>query len=77
MNIANNLVAIEEIKSDILGEVADLYKKLADYDELWKARLRPLSQWIIFLQDILGLHTALSIQEYAICLKWQKRIHIL
>ena len=34
MNIANNLVAIEEIKSDILGEVADLYKKLADYDEL-------------------------------------------
>lgn len=34
MNIANNLKAIEEIKSDILGEVADLYKKLADYDEL-------------------------------------------
>lgn len=34
MNIANNLKAIEEIKSDILGEVADLYRKLSDYDEL-------------------------------------------
>lgn len=34
MNIADNLKVIEEIKSDILGEVADLYKKLADYDEL-------------------------------------------
>ncbi len=34
MNIANNLKAIEEIKSDILTEVADLYRKLADYDEL-------------------------------------------
>ena len=44
MNIANNLKAIEEIKSDILSEVADLYKHLADYDELsdsevWKALL--------------------------------------
>lgn len=34
MNIANNLKAIEGIKSDILTEIADLYKKLADYDEL-------------------------------------------
>ena len=34
MNIANKLKAIEEIKSDILAEVADLYRKLADYDEL-------------------------------------------
>lgn len=34
MNIANNLKAIESIKSDILTEVAALYKKLADYDEL-------------------------------------------
>ncbi len=34
MNIANNLKAIEGIKSDILSEVASLYKKLADYDEL-------------------------------------------
>ena len=32
MNIANNLKAIEEIKSDILAE--DLYRKLADYGEL-------------------------------------------
>lgn len=34
MNIANNLKAIEEIKSEILAEVAELYRKLADYDEL-------------------------------------------
>lgn len=34
MNIANNLKAVDEVKSEILGEVADLYKKLADYDEL-------------------------------------------
>ncbi|MDD6762130.1 MAG: MazG-like family protein [Clostridiales bacterium] len=34
MNISNNLKAIEEIKSDILSEVANLYRTLADYDEL-------------------------------------------
>lgn len=34
MNIASNLRAIDEIKADILGEVAELHKKLADYDEL-------------------------------------------
>lgn len=34
MNIANNLKAIEGIKGDILSEVANLYKVLADYDEL-------------------------------------------
>lgn len=34
MNIANNLKAIEGVKSEILGEVSELYKKLADYDEL-------------------------------------------
>ena len=34
MNIANNLKAIEVIKADILDEVSELYKKLADYDEL-------------------------------------------
>ena len=34
MNIANNLKAIEGIKSDILSEIANLYKVLADYDDL-------------------------------------------
>ncbi len=34
MNIAANLKAIEEIKSEILSEVANLYRTLADYDEL-------------------------------------------
>lgn len=34
MNIANNLKAIEGIKGDILAEVANLYRVLADYDEL-------------------------------------------
>ncbi len=34
MNIVNNLKAIDEIKADILTEVAELHKKLADYDEL-------------------------------------------
>lgn len=34
MNIAGNLKAIEGIKGDILSEVANLYRALADYDEL-------------------------------------------
>lgn len=34
MNIAANLKAIESIKGEILGEVANLYRILADYDEL-------------------------------------------
>ena len=34
MKIAANLKAIEEIKSEILSEVANLYRTLADYDEL-------------------------------------------
>lgn len=34
MNIAGNLKAVEGIKSDILSEVANLYRVLADYDEI-------------------------------------------
>lgn len=34
MNIAANLKAIESIKGEILGEVANLYRILSDYDEL-------------------------------------------
>ena len=34
MNIAANLKAIEQIKSEILTEVANLYRTLADYDEI-------------------------------------------
>lgn len=34
MNLAANLKAIESIKGEILGEVANLYRILADYDEL-------------------------------------------
>ena len=34
MNISTNLRAIDTIKSEILSEVAQLYKALADYDEV-------------------------------------------
>ena len=34
MNISTNLKAIDIIKSEILSEVAKLYKTLADYDEI-------------------------------------------
>ncbi len=34
MNISSNLKAIEMIKGEILSEVANLYKTLADYDEI-------------------------------------------
>lgn len=33
MNISTNLKAIDMIKGEILSEVANLYKTLADYDE--------------------------------------------
>lgn len=34
MNISTNLKAIDTIKGEILSEIADLYKSLADYDEI-------------------------------------------
>lgn len=34
MNISTNLKAIDMIKGEILSEVANLYKTLADYDEI-------------------------------------------
>lgn len=34
MNISSNLKAIDTIKSEILSEVANLYRTLADYDEI-------------------------------------------
>ena len=34
MNIAANLKAIEQIKSEGLTEVANLYRALGDYDEI-------------------------------------------
>ncbi|MCC8169300.1 MAG: MazG-like family protein [Oscillospiraceae bacterium] len=34
MNISTNIKAIDTIKSEILSEVAALYRSLADYDEV-------------------------------------------
>lgn len=34
MNISTNIRAIDTIKSEILSEVASLYKSLAEYDEM-------------------------------------------
>ncbi len=34
MNISTNIKAVDNIKSEILSEVAALYKALADYDEV-------------------------------------------
>lgn len=34
MNISTNLKAIDMIKGEILSEIANLYRSLADYDEI-------------------------------------------
>lgn len=34
MNISTNIKAVDTIKSEILSEVASLYRALADYDEV-------------------------------------------
>lgn len=61
MNIANNLKAIEEIKSDILGEVAGLYKKLADYDELADyGNVESSVATIIAMEYILARHLGIA-----------------
>ena len=61
MNIANNLKAIEEIKSDILSEVADLYKHLADYDELSDyGSVESSVATIIAMDYILARHLGIS-----------------
>lgn len=61
MNIASNLRAIDEIKADILGEVSELYKKLADYDELsdYGAIESSISS-IIAMDYILARHLGIS-----------------
>lgn len=61
MNIANNLKAIDEVKSDILGEVASLYKKLADYDELADyGSVESSVATIIAMDYILARHLGIS-----------------
>lgn len=61
MNIAENLKAIEEIKSDILSEVAQLYKKLADYDELESyGHIESSLATIIAMDYILARHLGIS-----------------
>ena len=61
MNIANNLRAIEEVKADILGEVSELYKKLADYDELADyGAVESSIATIIAMDYILARHLAIA-----------------
>ena len=61
MNIANNLKSIEGIKSDILGEVADLYRKLSDYDELSDyANVESSVATIIAMDYILARHLGIA-----------------
>lgn len=61
MNIAENLKAIDEIKSDILSEVAQLYKKLADYDELESyGQIESSLATIVAMDYILGRHLGIS-----------------
>ena len=61
MNIANNLKAIEEIKSDILSEVANLHKLLADYDELADYdSIESSISTIIVMDYILAKHLGIS-----------------
>lgn len=61
MNIANNLKAVEEIKSDILSEVAALYKHLADYDEIADYdNIESSVSTIIAMDYILAKHLGIS-----------------
>lgn len=61
MNIANNLKAIEGIKSDILSEVAELYGTLADYDELADyGAVESAAATIIAMDYILARHLGIS-----------------
>lgn len=61
MNIANNLKAIEGIKSEILGEVANLYKTLADYDELADySNVENTISTIIAMDYILAKHLGIT-----------------
>lgn len=61
MNIAANLKAIDCIKADILAEVAELYKRLADYDEIsdYSPVENSLST-IIAMSYILAKHLGIS-----------------
>lgn len=61
MNIAANLKAIEQIKSDILDEVANLYKTLADYDELADySAVESSVSTIIVMDYILAKHLGIT-----------------
>lgn len=61
MNIANNLKAIEGIKSEILGEVANLYKTLADYDEIADySNVENTISTIIAMDYILAKHLGIT-----------------
>ncbi len=63
MNIANNLKAIDSIKSEILSEVANLYKLLADYDELADyGSVESSLSTIVAMNYILGRHLGISYQ---------------
>lgn len=61
MNIANNLKAIEGIKSDILSEVANLYRTLADYDEIADyTNVENSAATIIAMEYLLARHLGIS-----------------
>ena len=61
MNIANNLHAIDEIKGEILSEVAELNKKLADYDELADyGNIESSISTIIAMDYILARHLGIA-----------------
>ncbi len=61
MNIAANLKAIEQIKSEVLTEVANLYRTLADYDEIadYNAVESSIST-IIVMDYILAKHLGIA-----------------
>lgn len=61
MNIANNLKAIEGIKSEILMEVANLYRTLSDYDELADyGSVESSVSTIVAMDYILAKHLGIS-----------------
>ena len=70
MNIANNLKAIDGIKAEILSEVANLYRLLADYDEIADyGSVESSAATIIAMDYILAAHLGIthSVLDTRIC----------
>ena len=61
MNISGNLKAFDSIKAEILSEVANLYRLLADYDELADyGNVESSIATIVAMDYILAMHLGIT-----------------